>query len=660
MANKDCNKTIEEPDAILEQFERNRYFYGKLMSVRDFQLEQDYFRGKRHLLNCLIHGVGLVCGGVLEDSNFSTDDDGDLRLEFPEAAVAVDCWGREIVVPEGASRKIMTDSHPPSPKKANSLQDNTDYYLYLRYKPCVKDPVPALSNASACEQKCCYSRIKEDFELVLDSEPIAITGTVTVDTGQVEPESKPPIAAAMVEALQDNLVKATAITNSEGLYTLVVKEGQYTIRASASRYQQETKESVTCGSSDIDFSLSEKGNAEQRDYQTVAQTYYKEHLAQCPKCDCDDPKVLLAVLEKGNPVEVNQTETDKHRRIVYNNPMLYDLLMSHITDFENPHNVNAEQVKALLRINGLGNKTGQDLWVPEITLEPKEDTEITIDAPDTGPEANTIFIGETHSAKSGNPHRTKHAELDEVLPIYPDRPGPERTRHVSTEDANRWDWGIRTVRTYVGENYEEVKADGQGRIAIRAKGAAKFETAENEITISCEAAGESFYKRAQLTLPPGAYGHIEHEFPRLPVVDIYKQTDLKLTYLYLSEDLIQVAKISGVSRRRLGQAPTLRQVAQRLGISIPDRGRTSLRTVVGRVPEAYEVLASSTIQSQWNRPVQELADTAHVYIDEEVIWWKGLGSQASLDLRVLQYRKRVLIMNLNPEERYELMVILRA
>jgi hypothetical protein len=81
---------------------------------------------------------------------------------------------------------------------------------------------------------------------------------------------------------------------------------------------------------------------------------------------------------------------------------------------------------------------------------------------------------------------------------------------------------------------------------------------------------------------------------------------------------------------------------------------------VGRVPDAYEVLASNTIQSQWNRPVQEFADTAHVYINEEMIWWKGLGSQASLDLRVLQYRKRVLIMNLNPEERYELMVILRA
>ena len=32
-------------------FERNRYFYGKLLTVRDFEVEQRYHSGKRALLN---------------------------------------------------------------------------------------------------------------------------------------------------------------------------------------------------------------------------------------------------------------------------------------------------------------------------------------------------------------------------------------------------------------------------------------------------------------------------------------------------------------------------------------------------------------------------------------------------------------------------------
>ena len=37
-------------------FERNRYFYGKLLTVRDFEVEQRYHCSKRALLNRLLHG----------------------------------------------------------------------------------------------------------------------------------------------------------------------------------------------------------------------------------------------------------------------------------------------------------------------------------------------------------------------------------------------------------------------------------------------------------------------------------------------------------------------------------------------------------------------------------------------------------------------------
>ena len=44
-------------------FERNRYFYGKLLTVRDFESEQKYFNDKSRLLNRLLFGSGVwqVC-----------------------------------------------------------------------------------------------------------------------------------------------------------------------------------------------------------------------------------------------------------------------------------------------------------------------------------------------------------------------------------------------------------------------------------------------------------------------------------------------------------------------------------------------------------------------------------------------------------------------
>lgn len=43
-------------------FERNRYFYGKLLSVEDFETEQKYFNDKRRTVNRFLFGSGVVCG----------------------------------------------------------------------------------------------------------------------------------------------------------------------------------------------------------------------------------------------------------------------------------------------------------------------------------------------------------------------------------------------------------------------------------------------------------------------------------------------------------------------------------------------------------------------------------------------------------------------
>ena len=57
-----------EETCDIKAFERNKYFYGKLMTVRDFETEQRYFNEKRSMLNRLVHGIGLVCGLEVKDA----------------------------------------------------------------------------------------------------------------------------------------------------------------------------------------------------------------------------------------------------------------------------------------------------------------------------------------------------------------------------------------------------------------------------------------------------------------------------------------------------------------------------------------------------------------------------------------------------------------
>ncbi|MFH0957129.1 MAG: hypothetical protein V1897_00340, partial [Pseudomonadota bacterium] len=80
----------------LRKFERNRYFYGKLLTVRDFETEQNYFRGKDALINRIIHGGGIACG--LEVT--IQEDEPTIDIS---PGVAIDCCGREIVVQESTS-----------------------------------------------------------------------------------------------------------------------------------------------------------------------------------------------------------------------------------------------------------------------------------------------------------------------------------------------------------------------------------------------------------------------------------------------------------------------------------------------------------------------------------------------------------------------------
>src|SRR5687767_12237196 len=73
----------------LEAPRRNNFYYGKLMDVLHFQMEQDYGNAKRALMNRLGLGDGVLCGLAVT----AVDD-----TICVSPGVAVDALGREIVV----------------------------------------------------------------------------------------------------------------------------------------------------------------------------------------------------------------------------------------------------------------------------------------------------------------------------------------------------------------------------------------------------------------------------------------------------------------------------------------------------------------------------------------------------------------------------------
>ena len=169
---------------ILNAFERNKYFYGKLMTVRDFDREQDYLNGKRWLINRLLLGNGVVCG--LEVSVVP----GASKVLIKKG-VAIDPCGREIVVPEDKEWDV-TELRDAAGRR---ISDSQTIRLCLVYDEDCIEPVPALK-ASTCEEICDYSRVRETYRVQWHS------------PGEVQPAEEPTLCEAWLNRRTDEAESA--------------------------------------------------------------------------------------------------------------------------------------------------------------------------------------------------------------------------------------------------------------------------------------------------------------------------------------------------------------------------------------------------------------------------------------------------------------------
>ncbi|MBP1932258.1 hypothetical protein [Ammoniphilus resinae] len=139
-------------------FERNRYFYGKLLTVRDFMSEQTYFTDKGRLLNRLLFGSGVISGlqvVAVDDKSVSV-----------ETGAALDQMGREIVVPSPVTWKLsMLDGFTNNEYAKN-------VYLCIAYDEKGKEPVHSVAGASGRDEEVSeHNRILESYRLFIREKP---------------------------------------------------------------------------------------------------------------------------------------------------------------------------------------------------------------------------------------------------------------------------------------------------------------------------------------------------------------------------------------------------------------------------------------------------------------------------------------------------------
>jgi hypothetical protein len=138
---------------------RNRYFYGKLLDVYHFELEQNYANRKRWLLNRLGLGAGVLCGLEVE-----LTDEGKVWVR---PGVAIDPYGREIIVPAPYCIEDPTQPTDRLGRPDGEPLDSGELTICLAYQECDSEPVPVLVGDCDTSEDCAASTVRERYRIYL-------------------------------------------------------------------------------------------------------------------------------------------------------------------------------------------------------------------------------------------------------------------------------------------------------------------------------------------------------------------------------------------------------------------------------------------------------------------------------------------------------------
>lgn len=122
-----CDCSTDDCDVGME---RNRYFTGKYMTARDFQVDPAYFLSRHRLQNRLAFGAGIACGLIVR--RHRNEQCGNTWLEIT-SGTAIDCSGREVVLDCDACIEVDPEQQLQRPQRPRAP-------VRRGHDPCDDDP----------------------------------------------------------------------------------------------------------------------------------------------------------------------------------------------------------------------------------------------------------------------------------------------------------------------------------------------------------------------------------------------------------------------------------------------------------------------------------------------------------------------------------------
>lgn len=333
-------------DCNFPKFEKNKYFYGKLMTVRDFEAEQDYFDGKRCLINRLLHGMGIVCG--FKDVKIDNNNDETFTINFNDGGIALTYYGNEIVVPPSTKKQINDEYCKPIKNLISKP------HLYLKYQSHDEGYVSVASSSSSCKEKCCPGRAVDDFEVVAlgkspDSEksPNSIGCRYKSKTGSNEIID----VNLWLDALEKEHISCPLCRENQGDIVFLGK----------------------VGTDDGSFIVNREDSEKHRIFFTQKELYQilKCHIQDSEnphKVDATQTKALVSINEVCHPggnIDLCKDNSIENSIVITTDEKKKSITIGedHSTKMDNPHKVDATQIGALVSINNVnpGNKPGNNI-----------------------------------------------------------------------------------------------------------------------------------------------------------------------------------------------------------------------------------------------------------------------------------------------------------
>lgn len=141
----------------LDSFIRNNYYFGKLLSVADFELEQAYYMNKLDLLSQLILEKGVVKGLDVKIHDIS------LQKIVIEPGIGIDNSGKVIIVPEEITRDLSDIDGYDVDRDANEV------VLSIKYHERAEGEAFALDRSTSKLKEKTYNQTIESFDLFLST-----------------------------------------------------------------------------------------------------------------------------------------------------------------------------------------------------------------------------------------------------------------------------------------------------------------------------------------------------------------------------------------------------------------------------------------------------------------------------------------------------------